>query len=96
MQIMLRTCLSMQDTQEMGTQSLGQEDPLEECMETHSSIIAWRIPWAEEPGALWSIGLQRVRHNWSDFKSSSKNCMWAYMWNLKYDTNELIYKIEID
>ena len=35
-------------------------------MVTHSSILAWRIPWTEEPGRLWSIGLQRVRHNWSD------------------------------
>ena len=36
--------------------SLGQEDPLEEGMETHSSILAWRIPWTEEPGGLWSMG----------------------------------------
>ena len=47
--------------------SLGQEDPpLEEGLITHSSILAWRIPWTEETGGLWSIGLQRVRHNWSD------------------------------
>ena len=42
--------------------SLGQEDALEEGMATHSSILAWRIPWTEEPGGLQSIGLQRVRH----------------------------------
>ena len=42
---------------------LGQEDPLEEGMTTHSSILTWRIPWAEEPGRLQSIGLQRVRHH---------------------------------
>ena len=40
----------------MWVQSLGQEDPLEEGMATHSSILAWRIPWAEEPGGLQSIG----------------------------------------
>ena len=40
--------------------SLGQEDPLEEGMATHSSILAWRIPWIEEPGRLWSIESQRV------------------------------------
>ena len=40
----------------MWVQSLGQEDPLEEGMETHSSILAWRIPWTEEPGGLQSIG----------------------------------------
>ena len=43
--------------------SLGQEDPLEKEMATHSSIIAWRIPWMEEPGRLQSTGLQRVGHD---------------------------------
>ena len=42
---------------------LGLEDTLEEGMETHSSILAWEIPWAEEPGGLQSIGSQRVRHD---------------------------------
>ena len=45
---------------ETQVQSLGREDPLEEGMATHSSILAWRIPWTEEPGRLQSIGLQRV------------------------------------
>ena len=49
--------------QETWIQSLGQEDPLEKKMATHSSILAWEIPWAEEPGRLQSIGLQRVRHD---------------------------------
>ena len=49
--------------QEMQVQSLGWEDPLEEGMATHSSILAWRIPWTEEPGGLQFIGSQRVRHN---------------------------------
>ena len=43
--------------------SLGQEDPLEEETATHSSILAWEIPWTEDPGGLQSMGLQRVRHN---------------------------------
>ena len=43
--------------------SLGQEDLLEEGMTTHSSILAWRIPWAKEPGGLQSMGLQRVGHD---------------------------------
>ena len=43
--------------------SLGQEDLLQEEMETHSSIFAWEIPWTEEPGMQQSMGLQRVRHN---------------------------------
>ena len=42
--------------------SLGQEDPLEKEMATHSSILAWKIPWTEEPGRLQSMGWQRVRH----------------------------------
>ena len=48
---------------ETWVQSLGQEDPLEKGMATHSSILAWRIPWAEEPGGLQSLGSQRVRHD---------------------------------
>ena len=48
--------------QETWVQSLGWEDPLEEGMATHSSILAWRIPWTEEPGRLQSMGSQRVRH----------------------------------
>ena len=47
----------------MQVPSLGGGDPLEEGMATHSSILAWRIPWTEEPGGLQSIELQRVRHD---------------------------------
>ena len=49
--------------QETGVQSLGWEDALEESMATHSSILAWRIPWTEKSARLQSIGLQRVGHN---------------------------------
>ena len=49
--------------QEMRVQPLGQEDPLEEEMAIHSGILAWEIPWTEEPGGLQSRGLQRVGHN---------------------------------
>ena len=48
---------------EMWVQSLGREDPLEEAMATHSSILAWKIPWVQEPGELWSMGSQRVRRD---------------------------------
>ena len=44
--------------------SLGREDPLEKAMATHSSTLAWKIPWMEEPGRLQSMGLQRVGHDW--------------------------------
>ena len=50
----------------MQVQSLGWEDPLKEGMASHSSILAWRIPWIEEPGGLQSKGSKRVRHNWID------------------------------
>ena len=49
--------------QETWVQSLDQKDPLEKGMATHSSILAWRSPWTEEPGELQSIGLQRVEHD---------------------------------
>ena len=49
--------------QETWVQSLGQEDPLEEEMAPYSSILAWRIPWTEEPGGLQSMGLQKVEHD---------------------------------
>ena len=47
----------------MQVQALGQEDPLEEEMASHSSILAWSIPWTEQPGRLQSMGLQRVGHD---------------------------------
>ena len=53
----------MQETQ---IWSVGQEDPLEEGMATYSSILAWEIPWTEEPGGLQSIESQRAGHNWSN------------------------------
>ena len=53
----------MQEIQKMWVQSLGQEDPLEEGVATHSSILAWKILWTEEPGRLQSMESQRVRHD---------------------------------
>ena len=51
----------MQETKETRVRSLGWEDPLEEGMATHSSILAWKIPWTEEPGGLQSIGVTKSR-----------------------------------
>ena len=53
----------MQETQEMRVQTLNWEDPLEEEMATHSSILAWKIPWTEDPGGLQSMGSRRVKHD---------------------------------
>ena len=56
----------MQETEEMQVWSLGGEDPLEEGMAIYPSILAWRIPWTEEPEGLQFMRSQRVGHNWSD------------------------------
>ena len=54
--------------------SLGREDPLEEGMATHSSILAWRIPWTEEPDGLQPMGSQRVRHDSSNLARMHAHC----------------------
>ena len=66
-----RNHLPMQEIQEIQVRSLGQEDLLEEGMATHSCILAWRIPWTEEPGGLQSTGSQRVGHNWAHVHACS-------------------------
>ena len=58
-----QTACQCRQTKETQVQSLGWEDPREEGTATHSSILAWRISWTDEPGRLQSIGSQRVRHN---------------------------------
>ena len=60
-----KVCLPMQEMQEKQVRSLDQEDPLEKEMDIHSSILAWIIPWTEEPGGLQTMGLQRVGHDWA-------------------------------
>ena len=60
---MVKNSPAVQETQEMWVRSLGQEDPLEEGMAMHSSILAWRMPWTEELGRLQSVGSQRVGHD---------------------------------
>ena len=58
---MAQTVEHLPAMQQTRVRSLGREDPLEKEMATHSSILAWRIPWTEEPGRLQSMGSQRVR-----------------------------------
>ena len=57
---MAQTAKNLPTVQETWVQSLGQEDPLEKGMTTQSSILAWKIPWTEDPGGLYSMGSQRV------------------------------------
>ena len=59
----VNSLLAIQETQDTWVRSLGQEDPLQEEMATHSNIVAWRIPGTEEPGRLQPTGLQRIGHN---------------------------------
>ena len=66
---MVKSLPAMWDT---GLLSLDLEDPLEKEMATHSSILAWRIPWTEEPGGLWSMGMQRVGHESATEHSTHK------------------------
>ena len=60
---MVKNLPAKQEMQETWVRSLGREDPLEEEMATPSSVLAWRIPWTEEPGGLQSMGPQRVGHD---------------------------------
>ena len=62
--LVAQTVKNLPAMQETWIWSLGWEDPLEEGMATHSSILVWKIPWTEEPGGLQSTGLQRVGHDW--------------------------------
>ena len=61
--IVVKNLPAMQKMQETHIQSLGGKDPPEEGMATYFSILAWRIPWTEEPGGPWSIQSQRIEHN---------------------------------
>ena len=62
---------------ETWVQSLGQEDPLEKGMATHSSVLTWRIPGTEEPGGQPSMGLHRVGHDWSDLAAAAAWIQWS-------------------
>ena len=80
---------------ETKVRSLGREDALEKEMATHSSTLAWKIPWTEEPGGLQSMGLQRVRHNWAtSFSLSQRNGEtedtkdWAKTWGMETQKKE--------
>ena len=65
--------------QETWIGSLNWEDPLEEEMSTHSSILAWKIPWTEEPGGLQSMGLQRVGHDWATEQRFGTDDSWEIL-----------------
>ena len=71
---------AMEETQ---VRSLGWEDPLKKGMTSHSSILAWRIPWTKEPGGLHSMGSQRVKHDWvpnTHTHTHTHTHFWYYLW----------------
>ena len=72
----LPPCMGSVPMHETQVQSLGQEDPLEEDMATHSSTLTWRVPWTEEPGGPQSMESQRVRHDLS--RTHASNCVKAH------------------
>ena len=77
--------------QETWVRSLGQEDPLEKEMATHSSILAWKIPRTEEPDGLQSVGLQRVGQDWATVTSLHE---WINIWSNHYITENMKSSID--
>ena len=77
--LVAQTVKNLPVTQETWVRSLVQEDPLELEMATHSSILAWKIPWTEEPGGLQSMGCHRVRHDWvtNTFTHFTTSLLWS-------------------
>ena len=80
--LVTRTVKHLPTMQETGVQSLGQEDPLEKEMAPHSSTLAWKIPWTEEPGGLQSMWSQRVGYDWATSLS-----LWQRHYLLTYENN---------
>ena len=80
-----QTVKNLPVVQETQVWSMGQEDPLEKGMAPHSSILAWRIPWTEEPGGLQSMGLQRVRHDWR----TNTPWMWLVIRHLRFNESKI-------
>ena len=79
--LVAQTVKNLPTVQENWAQSLAGEDPLEKEMATHFCILAWRIPWTEEPVRLQSIGLQRVRYNWNNLAHTHMHAtMWQTLW----------------
>ena len=89
--LVAQTVKRLPTMRETWVQSMGQEDPLEKKMATHSSILAWKIPWTEECSRLQSMGSQRVRHDWATSLSLLALCMdynrlWEIIKEMEYQT----------
>ena len=89
----LKNLPTLQETQ---VRILDQEDPLEEGMATRSSLLAWRIPWTEEPGGLQSIGLQRIRHDWSNWAHMHKEVIgYLFARSISYNISSIIDRLSV-
>ena len=87
---MVQTVKNLPAVQETQVQFLGREDPLEKEMSTHSSFLAWRIPWVEKPGSLLSMGSQRVGHDWAtNTHMYTYVCITESPWNTAETNSEL-------
>ena len=82
----------MQEMQETQVQSLSWEDPLEKGMATHSNILAWKIPWAEEPGGLQSKRFQKVRYDWGTKHRHIESLCYTPETNIIGIVNQLYFK----
>ena len=87
---------AMQETQETWVRSLSQEDPLEKGMVTHSSVLAWRVSWTEEPGELQSIGSQRIRHDWTHIYLINTYVFSSFLSLIIYISIALVANFEIN
>ena len=87
---MVKTLSSMQNT---WVQSLGREDPLEKGMGAYSNILAWEIPWIEEPGGLQSMGSQRIRHNWATNTHTDLNI--NFIWKHPTETPRILLEQDL-
>ena len=84
------------DIRDTGTIPVGQGDLLEEGMATHSSILAWRIPWTEDPNGLQSMGSQRAGHDWSDLAWTHTYCLnWVTFKSEKGASNDYMGEISV-
>ena len=92
--LVAQTVKNLPAMQQIWVQSLIWEDPLKKGMVTHSNILAWRIPWTEEPGGLQSMGLWRVRHNWATNAVLVRLCsppMWVSKLSCFLSTDEIYF-----
>ena len=89
--LVVQTVKNLPAVRETLVRSLGPEDPLENAMATHSSILAWRIPWTEEPGGPQTMGSQRVGHAWA---TNTFTCSLSWSWDKAWNRQLLFFPVQ--